>query len=63
MLKKVKIIKKDEAAQVTLFIGGTTKALTDANLSDDEARLIMQQYPETFGLFFEDKKPTPATAS
>lgn len=59
MLKQVKITNK-EASQVTLFINGEPKPLMAEALTDEEARVIMGQYPDTFGQFFEDKKAKPA---
>lgn len=55
MLQKFKIIKKLEAAQVTLFIHGETKRLTAQELTDDDVKVIMGNYPDTYGLFFEEK--------
>ncbi|MDR6195913.1 hypothetical protein [Siphonobacter sp. SORGH_AS_0500] len=61
MLKNVKILNKTEASKVLLFINGDTKPLTAEALTDEEARLIAVQYPDSYGLYFEDKKKPAAT--
>lgn len=40
---------------MTLFISGEPKPLTADQLTDEEARLIMAQYADSYGLFFEEK--------